>query len=376
MARTLTLAKSRMVSMREPDAGRVMEVLRQDADDSRTYSLADVRVGPDGSLLNIETAENKHPRFTADSFADLCSVIDAPVSWMRSEGMQSPRSAKRMSDAINDHLHAVDGRFKDFHITVNMRSGAVYGIQRPGTKSFGNRQAFEATQQLIGDDKNLKDMGVTQFSLADGLMRVNINQRGVDFSNDIQRAFLKRGDALQSGVSIVNSPLALQPSFAAHSFVERLVCENGMVMMQKGQGGTVMLRGKSVEHRIGQVMRKAAVEVVDAYPMIDRMRFSGIADEELEPLADLIARRISRASAARVFQNAESEVRTNGSQLRRTDKEDAYCVQKRPVSVYDIWNGITFEGHHAKTIQSRRKIEAFAGAFATEWSDVVEPEGD
>jgi len=315
-------------SYHNPKTKEVLGLLEDQSQKISYHNLEDFTIDPTGQL-------NGNTRMSYYGFSRLCTTLDVPQKFVtKLSEIDAELSAKVLNTTIQN-------RGRGFQLALC--DGLVEGVVSDRYSRLSNLDVMR-----IFDDLQVGD--ISDFSLQGLRMRVtqvDNKKRGPQIIEP------RKGDVVKGGVEIFNGEDG-GAAFLGSAYVYRLVCLNGMVSPRKESMGRMVHRGGSLIDRAALIMQKASL-AADKYMKV-LPRTVGIEMNNLDQreASRMTANRFTVGFANDVMEKTVEEAKTHGT--------------PGVVSVYDYWNGITYQSHEAKSIDQSRRIEEYASEFLTAYA--------
>lgn len=346
------------VSLEQPTPDTVVEALTKKAQRQTAYRLCEVTLDD-----NFEVCWSNDPmRFSTASIRRLCETIGIPFALLREESKRGTRCQRRILELVNDRIGSMDEGY-----TVVVDGSTIEGILSPKYKRLPNVDAAS----FVFDRLDMSAHLISRFRMEETRMAVDITSRRNDILPE-QKALLQVGDPIRFGVSLFNSEDA-EAAVDMAAFLERLRCLNGATTMDGNFGkSSVRHVGRHFFERFSTLLDYTQKSAATAFSNMLPMRATAISGEESSALHDFVAGSLGERMAVRVLADAAENANELAGAVSSTSKSDPLTTHAgNLISPYNVWNGITFQGHDAQSIDKRRKIEAFGGAFLKTWDSLV-----
>lgn len=356
---TIRVHKPKVFALDKPTPDKAVALLREKAARQTAYRMRDIVLD---ETMAVTWAE-KPMRFSERSINRLASTVGIPLNFIRSESMRGTRAARRMTEIVNERLSDLDEGF-----TAVVDDDTIEGVLSPKYKRLPNADAADFMMNRI-------DMGtheIARLVLEETRMALDIVNIGTDIL-PAQKSLLKVGDPIRFGTQLFNSEDA-EASVETLTFVERLRCLNGATMTEKGKGcGRIRHTGEQFFARFAGLLDAAQSDASRVFDHLLPMRTTAISAEESAAIFAAISDTFSEKTAERVFEDAAINVAETPGELVATTKTEPLRRggDGDLISVFNLWNGMTFQGHDARNLNHRRALEAFGGAFLRDWNRFV-----
>jgi hypothetical protein len=350
--------KPQTTTLTKPSREEALTILRDKAARQQAYRLTDLRLD---ETFNVEWSD-KPLRFSSQSIARLAAVTGVPMRFMREESVKGGRAARRLAEIVNERLCDTGDGF-----TAVIDGGTIEGVLSPKYKRLPNYDAAEfALSRLDMSSREITRLTLEETRMAVDVVSLNMN------TTPVQKSLLKVGDPLRNGISLFNSEDA-DSCLEVHTFLERLRCTNGATINERGDGFRLRHTGEAFFARYAALVDTMQTNESRVYDHLTTMRQTAISHEEGEVVFATLARDFSERFAVRVLDDAAANTAETPSELVTTAKQEPLRRNGTGdiISVYNVWNGITFQGHEAPDLRRRRAIEAYGGAFLTGWQSYI-----
>lgn len=355
---SVTLNVPKSVSLVAPTPDAVLKTLRDKAANQTAYKMNDLHVDASFGVTWGDL------RFSRRSFRRMASVIGVPAKFLATESCRGRSAQSRIADIVNERLAGLDDGFT---AVVDAGTCTIEGVMSPTYKRLASIDAV----QFILDKADMGAHEVARFRLEETRMELDLVSSRTDLLPE-QKALLSVGDPLRFGLSIFNSEDA--DSFVeVLTFIERLRCKNGATMRDAGKAGRIRHVGDAFFQRFASVLGAVTAEAGKVFGRFMPMRSLAISADETESLVNYLSNRFPERVVDRIMDDAYLNVDDTIGELMETKKVEPLrrASDNSLVSVYNVWNGITFQGHEAKSLDQRRKYEAVGGDFVREFSSFI-----
>lgn len=326
--------QSETLVLKNPSADLVLDTVRKKNESIVFDALEGKTVDPTGMV------EQSGLRFSNYGFSRLCRALDVPKRFLDDMSKYNPSLA---ADVLNDSIH----RNGKKHL-IAIDGNVIEGVVTPSYARLENLHVAEAVTEVTDADKfsSLRLEG----------LRMRLNRLGdfgdiSDWTNNkeiIKTLGFKKGDDLGGGIDVYNGEDGGK-SFAVAAYIYRVLCENGMI----GPASAGSENKKRLVHRGSGLREKAMVMIQRSQDMcqayLEKMPIAAsVALNALEQreLLSRLQQEFSLAFANRVMEKAAEEARDEGH-------EDA-------VSLYNVFNGVTFQAHRSTSLDRARVVETYA----------------
>lgn len=341
----------------KPDA--VIDRLKSKAAGQRAYRLCEIALDTDFSV----TWSDSPIRLSPASLKRFCAIVGVPLGLLKSESAGGTKSQRRITELVNDRLSRME---EGFTAVIDSNTGTIEGVMSPKYKRLPNVEAAEFVMKSV----NMEEYDIARFRMEETRMALDFATKRNDGTPD-QKALLKVGDPIRAGFSLSNSEDA-DAMVDMSTYIERLRCLNGAVMAEKGAGGSVRHIGKAFYQRFATLLAATQNTTRSVFGDIVPMRAVPVSAEEGEAVRAVLSSQFSDRVAGRIMSDAATNADELVGVVQNNGKHDPLTTEAgNLISVYNIWNGITFQGHDAPTIDRRRTYEAFGGAFIRQWRSLV-----
>lgn len=338
---------------------RVLKRLEEKASHQQAFRLCEIALDADFSV----TWSEKPIRLSVASIKRFCSVLGVPIGLLKSESASGTKSARRITELVNERLSRMD---EGFTAVIDHSTGTIEGVMSPKYKRLPNADAAKFAMQSV----NMDDYDIARFTMEETRMAIDFATKRNDGTPD-QKALLKVGDPIRAGFSLFNSEDA-DATVDMSTFIERLRCLNGAVMAEKGVGGSVRHIGKAFYQRFATLLSATQNTTQTVFGDILPMRTVPISAEEGEAVQAALTLEFSDRIATRIMADAAANADELAGVVQNNGKADPIVTEAgNMISAYNVWNGITFQGHDAGSIVRRRAYEAFGGAFVRQWRSLI-----
>lgn len=337
----------------------VIARLKAKAEGQRAYRLCEITFDDDFSV----TWSDAPLRLSPASIKRFCGIVGVPIGLLKSESASGTRSMRRMTELVNDRLSRME---EGFTAVIDSNTGTIEGVMSPKYKRLPNIEAAEFVMKSV----DMGEYDIARFRMEETRMALDFATKRNDGTPD-QKALLRVGDPIRAGFSLSNSEDA-DAMVDISTFIERLRCLNGAIVAEKGAGGSVRHIGKAFYQRFATLLAATQNTTRGIFGDIAPMRTVPISAEEGEAVQATISAYFSDRVVGRIMSDAAMNADELAGVVQNNGKHDPLTTESgNLISVYNIWNGITFQGHDAPTIDRRRTYEAFGGSFIRHWRSIV-----
>lgn len=316
---SFVFAETAVVSVKNPTTELALDLAREKTNSIQHMELRNVRIDPTGAI------EQTGNRFSKYGFSRLCTSLDIPNRYIN---QLSGENASLAASLVNDRILRNSG-----DLMLALDNTVVEGVVGGGYSRLENSLVV----QLAAAE--LSEGSFSRIEL-EGL-RMRLNLLGPAMHTPIKRQV---GDVVKGGLDIYNGEDG-GASFNVSTYIYRLVCSNGMIAPKEESLGRLVHRGDHISDRASIILNKASDLCFDYLAKLPVAADVILDTPEQRSLASKLSMEFSPTFANRVFDKAALEAKEEG---------------REEISLYNLWNGVTFQSHEAGSIDRSRHIELFA----------------